>query len=208
MTLDLSLDALLLAAIIFGLRVFNNAIGTVRVVLITRDMRLWAAVLAFIEALTFAVVISSVVKDLNNFLNLTAYCLGFSIGGYVGMAIEARFITSYVTANVITKEKGREIAIALREHGYGVTETVGSGRDGEVQMLRSVIARREIPRSLEYRPPYSSDCICISRRSAHHRKRLVTKGQSTTLNLCGTFCEFNASYILAVYPDRRMTTEL
>jgi uncharacterized protein YebE (UPF0316 family) len=148
MTFDLSLNALLLAAVIFALRVFNNALGTVRVVLITRDMRLWAAIFAFIEALTFAVVISSVVKDLNNFLNLTAYCLGFSVGGYVGMAIEARFITTYVTANIITKEKGHEIAMALREHGYGVTETVGTGRDGEVQMLRSVVSRREIPNLL------------------------------------------------------------
>src|SRR5688572_28193606 len=138
MTFDLSLDAVFLASIIFALRVFNNALGTVRVVLITRDMRLWAAIFAFIESLTFALVISSVVKYLNKFLNLTAYCLGFSVGGYVGMAIEARFITSYVTAHIITKEKGHEIAVALREdHGYGVTETVGIGRDGEVQVLRS-----------------------------------------------------------------------
>jgi len=149
MTLDLSLDAILLAAVIFALRVFNNALGTLRVVLITRDMRFWAAVLAFIEALTFAVVISSVVKDLNNFLNLMTYCLGFSVGGYVGMAIEARFITSYVTANVTTKEKGHEIAAALRERGYGVTETLGIGRDGEVQVLRSVVTRRDVPDVLD-----------------------------------------------------------
>jgi uncharacterized protein YebE (UPF0316 family) len=145
MTFDLSLSAIVLALVIFLLRVFNNAIGTVRVVLITRDMRFGAAVLGFIEALTFAVVISSVVKDLGNFLNLTAYCLGFSVGGYVGMAIEARFVTSYMIANVISKESGHEIALALREKGYGVTEINGSGRDGDVQMLQSIIARRDVP---------------------------------------------------------------
>jgi uncharacterized protein YebE (UPF0316 family) len=145
MSLDLSPDVVLLAAVIFALRVFNNAIGTLRVVLITRDRRFWAAVLAFIEALTFAVVISSVVKDLNNFLNLMAYCLGFSVGGYVGMAIEARLITSYVTATIIAQDKDHQIAGALRSRGYGVTETTGTGRDGEVQMLRSVIARRDVP---------------------------------------------------------------
>jgi len=76
---------------------------------------------------------------------LMAYSLGFSVGGYVGMAIEARLITSYVTATIITQEKGHEIAVALRERGYGVTETIGTGRDGDVQMLRSVIARRDVP---------------------------------------------------------------
>ncbi len=141
----MELDGVMLAVAIFALRVFNNALGTVRVVFITRDQRLWAAVLAFIEALTFAVVISSVVKDLSNALNLMAYCLGFSVGGYVGMAIEARFITSYVIATIITHTYGREIAAALRERGFGVTETFGEGRDGEVHMLRSVIARRDVP---------------------------------------------------------------
>lgn len=145
----MELDGIMLALVIFALRVFNNALGTVRVVFITRDQRLWAAVLAFIEALTFAVVISSVVKDLSNALNLFAYCLGFSVGGYVGMAIEARFITSYVIATIITHTHGRPIAAALRERGFGVTETVGEGRDGEVHMLRTVTSRRDVPDVLD-----------------------------------------------------------
>ena len=144
MTFDFSLNALLLALLIFALRVFNNAIGTVRVVMITRDMRFWSAVLAFIEALTFAVVISSVVKDLSNFMNLMAYCGGFAVGGYVGMAIEARFITSYAVAIVIVPAENHETARLLRERGFGVTETSGEGKDGAVNILRSVILRREV----------------------------------------------------------------
>ncbi|MBN8621397.1 MAG: DUF2179 domain-containing protein [Anaerolineae bacterium] len=133
------------AILIFLLRVFNNALSTVRVVMITRDMRLWASTLALIEALTFAVVISSVVKDLTNVFNLTAYCVGFAVGGYVGMAIEARFITSYVVATVITASKGHEMAVLLREKGFGVTEATGEGKDGLVVMLRSVLERRDVP---------------------------------------------------------------
>jgi uncharacterized protein YebE (UPF0316 family) len=140
----MTMDAILLALLIFILRVFNNALSTIRVVLITRDKRFWAAVLAFIEALTFAVVISSVVRDLTNVLNMVAYCGGFAIGGYVGMALEARFITSYIVAMIITPDKGHEIALALRSAGYGVTETEGEGRDGTVTVLRSVIKRREL----------------------------------------------------------------
>lgn len=139
----MSADALFLALLIFALRVFNNAIGTVRVVMITRDMRFWSAVLGFIEALTFVVVIAGVAKDLSNLPNLMAYCLGYAVGGYVGMAIEARFIVSYVEATVVSTIHGHEIAVALRERGYGVTEAHGSGRDGDVTILRSVIQRRD-----------------------------------------------------------------
>ncbi len=149
MIFDFSLNAVLLALAIFALRVFNNALGTIRVVLITRDMRLRAAALAFVEALIFAVVITSVVSDLSNFLNLMAYCLGFSVGGYVGMSLEKRLITSFVIATVITKESGHDMALSLRELGYGVTETLGEGRDGSVTMLRSVVSRREVPRLMD-----------------------------------------------------------
>lgn len=140
----ITLDGILLALGIFALRVLNNAMGTVRIVIITRQQRFLAAVLAFIEALIFAVVIANVVKDLSNILNLMAYCGGFAVGSYVGMAIEARFITSYVTATVISGTKGHEIALALREAGFGVTETFGEGRDGTVTLLRCVLIRREV----------------------------------------------------------------
>ncbi|MFN8452447.1 MAG: DUF5698 domain-containing protein, partial [Anaerolineae bacterium] len=87
MVLDLSTDALLLAAVIFILRILNTGIGTVRLVIVTRQQRLLAAVLAFCEALAFAITISSVATDLNNIMNLLAYCGGFSVGNYVGMVI-------------------------------------------------------------------------------------------------------------------------
>jgi uncharacterized protein YebE (UPF0316 family) len=135
----MTLEAVGLALLIFILRVLNNALGTIRVVLITRDRRLSAAVLAFIEALVFAVVIANVVKDLSNVLNMVAYCGGFAVGGYVGMAIEAHFLTTYMIATIITHTKGHEIASTLRARGYGVTETTGEGRDGAVALLRSVI---------------------------------------------------------------------
>lgn len=140
----MTLEGLAFAIFLFALRILNNAIGTVRVILITRGQRFLAAALAFVEALIFAIVFANVVSDLSNIFNLLAYCLGFSIGGYVGMAIESRFITSYVIATIITHERGHHLATALRERGFGVTESVGEGRDGMVIMLRSVIARRDI----------------------------------------------------------------
>jgi uncharacterized protein YebE (UPF0316 family) len=141
----MSVDVISTALIIFALRVFNNALSTIRVVLITRDRRLMAAALAFIEALVFAVVVSTVVRDLANIPNLLAYCAGFAVGGYVGMVIEARYVTSYVVANVVTHTRGHEIAVLLRERGYGVTESQGEGREGNVDMIRSVIQRRDVP---------------------------------------------------------------
>ncbi len=170
MVLDLSTDALLLAALIFVLRIANTAIGTVRLVLITRQQRLLAAFLAFFEALLFAITISSVATDLNNIMNLMAYCLGFSVGNYVGMMIERRFIKSFMTVNVVTSEHGHDIALALRDRGYGVTETLGEGKNGAVVMLRSVVANREVPKLIEIiRSTHADAFVAVEEARAVHR---------------------------------------
>lgn len=170
MVLDFSTDALLLAALIFFLRILNTGIGTVRLVVVTRQQRLLAAFLAFFEALLFAITISSVATDLNNIMNLLAYCLGFSVGNYVGMIIERRFIKSFMTVNVIASERGHEIALALREEGFGVTETIGEGKNGAVTMLRSVVINREVPKMIDLiRSTHADAFIAVEEARAVHR---------------------------------------
>lgn len=144
MTIDLSPEAVLFALALFGVRVFNIALGTIRLIIITRQERVLSSVMGFFEVLIFALTMGAVVSDLSNVLNLIAYAGGFSVGSYVGMVLEQRFITSYMTVNIITHQKGHEIATALREAGFGVTETTGEGRDGEVAMLRSVVINRDV----------------------------------------------------------------
>jgi uncharacterized protein YebE (UPF0316 family) len=143
--MPLVLEGLLFAGLIFILRVINYAISTIRLVFIARNRRFLAAALAFVEAFVFAVVMARIVSDLANALNLIAYCLGASVGSYVGMAIETRFVKSYSTVTVITQELGEAIAVRLRECGYGVTLTHGEGRDGAVDILRSSASSRDIP---------------------------------------------------------------
>lgn len=142
-------EALLVAGGIFVLRVINNGIGTIRLITLARQQKLLTAVLGFIEALSFAITMAGVVTNLDNHLNLLAYCAGFSVGSWVAMELESRFITSFLIINVMTGFGGHEIALKLRENGFGVTEMDGEGRDGAVTMLRSVIAHRQAQRLME-----------------------------------------------------------
>jgi len=119
---------------------------------------------------SLAIVFSRIVNDLTNFANLMAYCGGFALGNYLGMVIEQRYITSYMTVTVIVQEKGHEIALALRDHGYGVTETPGEGRDGTVTMLRSVILQRDIPDLLKVvRDVYPDAFVSVEEARAIHK---------------------------------------
>ncbi|MCA9913949.1 MAG: hypothetical protein KC496_11395 [Anaerolineae bacterium] len=142
---ELTADAVLFALLLFTMRVINYAISTIRLVFIARDLRLLSAVTAFLEALIFAVVMASVVNDLSNLLNLGAYCFGAAAGSYLGQWLESRFVVSYSTVTIITREQGREIVEALRSANFGVTVTKGEGRDGEVDIIRSSSINRDIP---------------------------------------------------------------
>lgn len=158
------------ALLIFLLRVFNYAISTIRTVFIARGMRMGAAVIAFFEALIFAVVIARVVSDLSDMVVLMAYCLGASAGSYLGMVIEARFVTSYSNVTIIAPKFGKEIAKKLHESRFGCTMTKGEGRDGEVAILHTSLLSRQVPHLIELVQEVNPDAfIDISSVSNVHR---------------------------------------
>jgi uncharacterized protein YebE (UPF0316 family) len=142
-------ETLLGAVAILGIRILNNTIGTLGIIFVVREQRLLAAIETFVETLLWVVVVTNVIKDLNNWLNLLAYCGGFALGNYIGLMLEGRLITSYVQATMTTKNGGHELAGKLREAGYGVTESLGEGRDGPVTLLHSVCTRRKLPALLQ-----------------------------------------------------------
>jgi uncharacterized protein YebE (UPF0316 family) len=135
---------LALPLLIFGLRILNNGMGTVRLIVMTYGRRRLVFVLAFLESLVFAITIAQVANDLSDVPNLIAYCGGFAVGGYLGMWLEDRFVTGYMTINIIARDKGHDLAVAMRLQGYAVTETVGEGIEGKVTMLRCVVLRRQV----------------------------------------------------------------
>ncbi len=145
----LTADLLLGAVLIFLLRIVNAAIGTLYIIVTLRHQRILSAVLSFIIALLWAVLAAQVINDLSNIPYLLAYTAGFAVGGYVGMWLEHRLISSYVTCTVVTHDSGHELAVALREWGYGVTETRGEGLEGKVTMLYSVLKRQDLPALLD-----------------------------------------------------------
>ncbi len=175
------MDAAFLVVMIFVLRVINYAIGTLRLVVITRGQRLFAAILAALEALIFAVVIAGVVSDLENIPNLIAYCLGAAVGSWVGMELEARIVRSYMIINVFAAKDGREIAQMLRDADFGVTINISEGRDGEVLTLRSVVDKREVKRFIKIVQTQNPDAFIATEEARGVRRGWMGIGKGRTL---------------------------
>ena len=130
------------AALIFGMRVVDVSLATVRTLMVMRGRKLPAWILGFFQALVFVVVIQAILSDISNWLNVVGYAAGFASGNVVGMLIEGRLAIGYTHLTIISSRKGAAILEGLREKGFGVTEIPARGRDGMVTMLSCSVLRR------------------------------------------------------------------
>ncbi|MCK5022399.1 MAG: hypothetical protein KAR54_04075 [Candidatus Pacebacteria bacterium] len=144
------------AGIIFLSRVLDVTMGTFRVQMIVRRKKLIAGVLGFFEVLIFILIVSKIIQDIGNWLNVIAYCGGFAIGNIVGIYISEKIYKEIISVGIISRNKWQGIEEKLREEGFGVTRNVGYGKDGEVQILKVICERNYFPKvrdiSLEHDP--------------------------------------------------------
>jgi uncharacterized protein YebE (UPF0316 family) len=129
--------------LIFSLRLTDVSIGTVRLIMVGRDRRKLAAWLGFVEVTIWVVAISQVMGNLDNILTILGYSSGFAAGTLLGMWIESKLALGQVGINIISMSKGREIARKLRQADYGVTVLKGKGRSGAVNLITTIVPRKE-----------------------------------------------------------------
>ena len=137
--------ALVGALIIFIMRLCDVSIGTVRVILLTRGKKYYAALLGFFEVMTFLLAISQVIKNDLSTWNVLAYCAGFAAGNVVGATLEERIALGFSSVKVFTRNKGTELSAALRQADFGATQMFARGQEGRVQVVETAVRRREVP---------------------------------------------------------------
>jgi uncharacterized protein YebE (UPF0316 family) len=143
MDMTFTLDALAGGALIFGLRVLDMSLGTLRILYVVRGKKSLVWILGFFQAGISVIAIGSVVANMDNVWNLIGYAAGFATGNVVGMFVEGRLAIGHTRVHVISPRRGAAIAEHLREGGYAVTEIPARGKDGMVTMLECSVRRRE-----------------------------------------------------------------
>ena len=130
--------------VIFGLRVLNMALDTLRMLFMLRGKKALSWVFGFIVSLLYVLLLTSVLSNLNSPLFILAYAAGFATGGVVGMWIEERLAIGFTNIQVISPRLGVVMAQKLRENGFAVTEIPARGKDGMVSMLSLSVRRKQV----------------------------------------------------------------
>jgi uncharacterized protein YebE (UPF0316 family) len=139
----------LIALMIFGLRVTDMSLDTLRMLFVVRGHKGIAWTLGFFESAIYIVAITRVLSNLGNPLTILGYAAGFATGNVVGMLIEERLAVGHIHLSIVSTTSGAALAQALRDAGFAVTEIPARGRDGIVHLLSVSVLRKDVARAEE-----------------------------------------------------------
>jgi uncharacterized protein YebE (UPF0316 family) len=137
------------ALLIFCLRIVDVSCDTMRVLFAIRGRRGIAGILGFFQALIWILAVGQAIKHLDSWVHVVGYAGGYAMGTMVGITIERLVAYGLSAVRIVSRHGGVEIAEALRERGYGVTEFAGYGREGSVEIVNSVVQRAHMDEVLE-----------------------------------------------------------
>ena len=130
--------------VIFGFRVLNMTLDTLRMLFMLRGKKTLSWITGFMVSLIYVLLLTSILSNLNTPLYILAYAAGFATGGVVGIWIEERMAIGFTHIQIISSRRGVVLAQKLRDSGYGVTEIPARGKDGMVSVLDLSIRRNQV----------------------------------------------------------------
>jgi uncharacterized protein YebE (UPF0316 family) len=143
------MDVIWEALLIFGLRVVGISVSTLATILTVQGRKFPAILSGSLSSFVYVIAIGRVVTNLSNPWNIAAYVIGFGVGTFAGMVLEQRMALGYAQVRIISTEQGEQVAAALREAGFGVTQFYGYGQQNSVAVAEALVPRRSVPQVIK-----------------------------------------------------------
>lgn len=137
------LNYVVIPALICFARICDVSLGTIRIISVSKGMKLPSAVLGFFEVSIWLLALGQIMQNLGNVFNAFAYAAGYAAGNYIGICIEEKLSLGIYILRIMTKRDSVAMMDKLSGAGYGVTNVTGKGAFGPVDVLLSVIKRKD-----------------------------------------------------------------
>lgn len=130
---------------IFLAKVIENALGTLRLIVVANSKKMLGAILNGIIALLWVATTGLVVKDIQKEpFKILFFALGSTVGSYIGSFIEQKMALGNNMLTTITKrESANKITEEIRKMGYGVTSFDGEGKEDTKKILLIMVSRKK-----------------------------------------------------------------
>lgn len=138
-----------LPLLIFVARISDVTLMTLRIVFSAQGRRSIAPIVGFFEVLIWILAISQIMRNLTNPLTYLAYAAGFAAGNYMGLFFEQKLAMGMVAVRVFLKTDCDRLMNLLMENGFGVTKLSAMGTQGSIDILYTLILRRNLRQVVE-----------------------------------------------------------
>jgi uncharacterized protein YebE (UPF0316 family) len=143
--LGLSVDGqLLLPILIFFAELCVLTLATLRTIAVARGMKYVAPLLGVFEVSIWLFAVGKVMQNLSHPACYAAFAAGFALGNYLGICIERKLAIGNLVVRVITRKDVGILVEGLRGSEFGVTCVEAQGTTGPVNIVLSVIKRKEL----------------------------------------------------------------
>ena len=139
---------MILVCVIFAAEVCVVTIGTLRIIFVSRGNTLLAPTLGFFEVTTWLFAISQTMQNLDRPACFLAFALGFTLGNFLGILIEKKLALGTLKVHVITHRESDSLLQDLRGAEFGATRIAGQGATGPVDVIMTVVRRKQLGRVL------------------------------------------------------------
>lgn len=143
------IEFVLIPILIFLARVCDVTIGTIRIILLSKGHKILAPLLGFIEVIIWLAAIGQVMQNLSNPISYIAYGGGFAFGNFVGIWLEKKLALGLQAIRVITTNMLQSLGMILLDEGYAVTFVEAKGSKGPVNIIYTVVKRKEVEHIME-----------------------------------------------------------
>lgn len=145
--------------LIFVARIFDVSFGTLRVLFVSRGLKIRAGLFGFFEVLIWVLVIAQLIQHLNNWVNYVAYAGGFSIGTYIGITLENKLKVGTVLIRIITHQNPSGLINNLKKAGVMITSVDAVGSIESVKIIFMIIKRKMYKEIVEIIEHFDSEAF-------------------------------------------------
>ena len=116
------MELFLLCLKIFGARILDVSLGTLRMMITVKGKNLYASLVGFFEVFVWFIIVREALNtDETSIWVAISYALGFATGTYIGGILSKKFISGNLSVQIITNKAYPDMVNVLRSEGYGVT---------------------------------------------------------------------------------------
>ena len=127
------------------------SLDVIRILMLTRGKKLFAALIGFGEVSIFILALGQVIAGgLDDPWKVVAYAGGFATGNFVGSILEEKMAIGYLSLQIFpAADYLPDFVRKFREAGFGVTCVTGEGRSGERTILFILLKRKDLKRAMD-----------------------------------------------------------